>query len=865
MTSRAAKRIASAVALVSALLGVRLQAEILCVPAEYPTIKSAVGHALDGDTVLVDNGTYLEKNIEVAKKILIQSKNLFGAVIYGSTKIPNSIFIVKAAARIDGFVLKGSAVGIEQRESPDVRWEAENLLLLDCQTGISVNDTEANVGSAKLRRIIVFGSGKSLGIVTNDARLIDVSGCLIADCLWAFQGYNHLSFRVNDAAVLDCGAPLSETTRYRPVPPATSRIETGKNIVIVTSASLRDPKRLNEFRTFLLTCVLPQEARADAPKGDKAAKEAVLALVMAKGQASSEDHKAAAMSYETARAAGERAGSREIVWQALSGAARNAGLEKLPDESSERYRKMVEYLERWIGTVPGGIYEGDFLEDKAPVFEMIIGLLLDRHAHDPRSGHDKEAFWYAEKAKSLSGLFRSAGKGRPRDPGRAAAGEKIAALQLRLQDPDLASGKKEELISLLEKAESDYQAELAKEEWTRGAKDAQASAGTSPLLSPLDYDGVRRRLGGRALLSYVLGEKRSYVFLATEKELRCAVLPPAKEIEAKVDSYLRFLQIAAGREFHGERAGELLYRILLGPIIKDAAVLPRRFIIVPDGRLFYLPFETLVRSGADGGEQGKGPGGSGRERGGTWPDFWTATAEISYASSASQALSGSPWQLGARRPTSLLAIGDSDGIRCDNRSRKLKRFFSPLAHVKGEIKALAGSYPWGRATVLIDKEAGERRVKAELSAGFDIVHVAAHGIIDDNDWWRSALLLRPEPDLGEDGFLTALEIADLDLPAHLVVLSGCGTGAGALVRGEGIKGLSGAFLRAGADSLLVSLWNVDDRATAVFMEKFYGFLAEGDPPARAAARAKVSMILSGQRNPFYWASFVLIGDAGDAP
>lgn len=841
MTSRAAKRIPPAVSLMIALLSIRLQAEILRVPAEYPTIKSAVGHALDGDTVLVDNGTYLENNIEVTKKILIQSKNLFGAVIYGSTKTPDSIFIVKAAARIDGFVLKRSAVGIEQRESPDVRWEAEDLLLFDCQTGISVNDAEANVGSAKLQRIIVIGSrDSSRGIVTNDARAIDVSSCLIADCLGAFQGYNHLTFRVNDAAVLDCGAPLSETTRYRPVPPATSRIETGKNIVTATSASLRDPKRFSEFQTFFLTSVLPLETRAGAPGGDRAAQEAILALIMAKAQANAGDHKAASMSYEAARAAGERAGSQEIVWQALSGAARNAELQDLPGDSFKRYRELVEYLERWIRQIPGGIYEGDFLEDKAPVFEMIIGLLLDRHALDPRSGHDKEAFGYAEKAKSLSGLFGSARKGRPRDPGRAAAGEKIAAIQLRLQDPDLASGKKEELISLLEQAESDYQAGQAKEE--------------TPPLSPLDYDAVRRRLGGRALLSYVLGEKRSYVFLATEKELRCAGLPPAKEIEAKVDSYLRFLQIAAGREFQGEKAGALLYRILLGPIIKDAGELPRRFIIVPDGRLFYLPFEALVSGGADGGEAGKGPS-----------DFWTAEVEISYATSASQALIGRPWQAGAGRPSSLLAIGNSDGIRCDNRSRNLKRFFSPLAHVKGEIRALAGSYPWSKATVLVDKEAGERRVKAELAAGFDIVHVAAHGIIDDTNWWRSSLLLRPEPELGEDGFLTALEIADLDLPAHLVVLSGCGTGAGALVRGEGIKGLSGAFLRAGAKSLLVSLWSVDDRATAVFMNKFYGFLAEGDPPARASARAKMSMIRSGLRNPFYWAPFVLIGQADDVP
>jgi len=839
MSGHAEKRMVSLVAVLLLLVGVPMRAATLRVPADHPTIKSAVNRAREGDTVLVDDGTYLEKNIDITSDILVRSKNLFGAVIYGSSRGSDAIFRVRAAARIEGFVLKGSACGIIQRDGPDVRWEARDMVLFDCGTGLSINDAEANRGSADIRRVIMFGSEGSTGISTNDAHSVDVSGCLFLGCEVAFNGYNHLSFRVRDAVALDCVQAVIESTTHRPVPPATSRIETGDSLRVWSSRSLKEPRRLGELLAFLRKSALGPGFGGGAPGGDRAARDSVLALTLAMASVGAGDHEAAAKSYEAARTAGERAGSREMVWQALWGSARNEGTRGAYGEALRRGRESVDHLERWIPRIPAGIYSINFLEDKAPVFETIIGLLLDRHSRDPLGGYDRQAFLYAERAKSLARLLPAKARGKSRD-----AEEKIAAAQRELQDPDLSGQEKERLVSLLEKAEDDLHAAWIKEE--------REWAGPSAP-SPLDYPGVRGRLRGRALLSFFLGAKRSFAFLATGEALRCAELPAAGEIEAKVGHYLRFLQIEDGRGFGGERAGKLLFEMLLSPILEKAGEMPRRLIIVPDGRLFYLPFEALVRAG--GGEGGGGTGGG--------TGFWTADVEISYASSATQALAGLPWGMAGGRATSLLAVGNSGGIRCDNRSRDLKQFFLPLAHVRREIKALAGSYPWLKATVLVDEEAGEGRFKKALAAGYDIIHLAAHGVIDDASWWRSALLLRPEPGLGEDGFLTALEIAALDIPARLVVLSGCGTGAGVLFRGEGIKGMSGAFLGAGADYVLVSLWNADDRTTAVFMENFYGFLAEGDSPARASARAKLGLIRSGLRNPFYWAPFVLIGRASD--
>ena len=112
-----------------------------------------------------------------------------------------------------------------------------------------------------------------------------------------------------------------------------------------------------------------------------------------------------------------------------------------------------------------------------------------------------------------------------------------------------------------------------------------------------------------------------------------------------------------------------------------------------------------------------------------------------------------------------------------------------------------------------------------------------------------------------DGYVRAHEIAALELPAELVVLSACRTALGQEVRGEGLVGLTRSFFEAGARSLLVSLWSVDDRSTAELMRRFYRQLfAAGQPPAEALARAQAAMAADpAWQAPYRWAGFVLQG------
>jgi CHAT domain-containing protein len=112
----------------------------------------------------------------------------------------------------------------------------------------------------------------------------------------------------------------------------------------------------------------------------------------------------------------------------------------------------------------------------------------------------------------------------------------------------------------------------------------------------------------------------------------------------------------------------------------------------------------------------------------------------------------------------------------------------------------------------------------------------------------------------EDGFLTVSEIYGLKLNADLVTLSACETGLGPRVQGEGVVGLSRAFMTAGAHSVLVSLWEVADESTALLMEEFYRLLAQGIDKLEALKKAKEYLRMKGYKNPYFWAPFILIGD-----
>jgi CHAT domain-containing protein len=144
--------------------------------------------------------------------------------------------------------------------------------------------------------------------------------------------------------------------------------------------------------------------------------------------------------------------------------------------------------------------------------------------------------------------------------------------------------------------------------------------------------------------------------------------------------------------------------------------------------------------------------------------------------------------------------------------------------------------------------------------GFDLVHVASHTSIEDERPWRSGIVLGGAVDGVR--MLRADEIAGHTLAARLAVLSGCESAGSRESSGEGLQGLSAAFLSAGVPAVVATLWPVDDEATARFMEAFYRALARGVTAAGALGVARAELVRSRRyAHPFYWAGVVLVGDA----
>ncbi|OPY90641.1 MAG: Outer membrane porin F precursor [Syntrophaceae bacterium PtaU1.Bin231] len=187
--------------------------------------------------------------------------------------------------------------------------------------------------------------------------------------------------------------------------------------------------------------------------------------------------------------------------------------------------------------------------------------------------------------------------------------------------------------------------------------------------------------------------------------------------------------------------------------------------------------------------------------------------------------------------------------------------FGRLPNTEKEVREVARLF--GSARTLIGPDASEERVKAEDLTGRRYVLFSTHGILGNEIPYvrQPALVLNLVGNTKEDGFLTAAEIFGMNLNAELVGLSACQTGLGVQSAGEGVVGLSRAFMYAGADSVLVSLWSVSDESTYRLMVKFFEGLNAGKDKLTALKEAKRHLRAGGYDSPFYWAPFIIMGEA----
>jgi len=378
---------------------------------------------------------------------------------------------------------------------------------------------------------------------------------------------------------------------------------------------------------------------------------------------------------------------------------------------------------------------------------------------------------------------------------------------------------------------------------------------------PLQRAAIQSLLDPRAaLLEYVLGRDRSFLFVVTRESLRSYRLPPKREIEPLVKELRAALVSPSRREFgRYVSAARRLYDLLIAPAA-DVLRGQQRLLIAPDGALYHLPFEALIGDGA-----------SGARRGYRDPRYLLNRWAISYTPSAS-VLAGLRARPARHADSSsgkiFLAFADPD-YEADSAGApmrtadltgrgKLRR----LVESSREVGEIARLYRAEEVAIFTRQSAVEEQVKNNEAVGrARRLHFAAHARMDEQRPEASGLLLARSAGSPEDGVLQIAEVFKLKLQAELVVLSACETGLGRTLSGEGVIGLTRAFMSAGARSVAVSLWQVADASTAELMVGFYRHLEREGDKAESLRRAKLEMIEAGRyAHPYFWASFVLSGE-----
>ena len=350
---------------------------------------------------------------------------------------------------------------------------------------------------------------------------------------------------------------------------------------------------------------------------------------------------------------------------------------------------------------------------------------------------------------------------------------------------------------------------------------SQALATTFPRVNP-------QQLAARfhsTLLFYSLGTARSYLWVITSQKTTLLDLPPRSEIDPLVKSYHdRILDGENPLEAAGS-PGSKLYSILIQPAEK---LLPHnsRVIILPDGSLYSLNFETLIVPGAS-------------------PHYWIQDVTLTTANSLTllqrSRLSSPP------RNARLFLVGDA--VSSDDQ-------FPPLRQAAREMALVKGYFPEARRRILTGKDATPASYFSAQPEGFDYLHFVTHGTASRTHPLDSAVILTKSEDSAK---LYAHEIITRPLHAYLVTVSACdGVGARAYA-GEGLVGLSWAFLRAGAHNVIASLWEVSDDSTPKMMDELYKGLSAGQDPGTALRNAKLALVRTPGvfRKPFYWAPFQL--------
>jgi CHAT domain-containing protein len=518
---------------------------------------------------------------------------------------------------------------------------------------------------------------------------------------------------------------------------------------------------------------------------------------------------------------------------------------------------------------------------------LYIDVLMQQHAADPSHGYDAEALQASERGRARSLLEQlnesrvdirrgvDAGlldkeRGLMRDMNAKAQRE----MQLKARKGNaeqLASLQRE--ISALEDEDQQVQASIRQ-------SSPQYAALTQP--QPLGLKEIQQQLDpDTLLLEYSLGTQRSYLWAVGADSLKTYVLPKQHDIQKLAEqvyeslvarSVSQPLETTAQRsarvaqaDSQFERSAAELSRMVLSPAA--AELRNKRLVIVADGALQYVPFAALPVANRR--------------------PLIVDHEIVSLPSASSLAVQRQNLANRELAPKTLAVIADPVFSANDSRLKKSAEApAEPVAtriieHGPATTSGAQFTIPrlpftrWEADQILAVARDGSNlkaldfRANRAIATGGELskyryVHFATHGYLDTTRAGLSAIVLSLYDEQGkpQDGFLRTHDVYNLKLPAELVVLSACETGLGKDVQGEGLEGLTRGFMYAGARRVIVSLWNVNDKATASLMQRLYaGMLRNNKTPAAALRAAQIEMLRNAQwQSPYYWAPFEMKGE-----
>jgi CHAT domain-containing protein/Tfp pilus assembly protein PilF len=511
----------------------------------------------------------------------------------------------------------------------------------------------------------------------------------------------------------------------------------------------------------------------------------------------------------------------ELGWRVQYG--RGQTLEALGKnaEAIAAYREAIRTIEETRAAISEERYRAGYMEERYQVYVALVELLL-------RLGKPNDAFLYSEKLRARA-YFDQLGEKTP------VVTDSETQRQLRDMDVQIRSLRQaiRKEYTLPEKqrrseAVESYSAELSRAERefedlsdrSRGVA-VDSAQGLQPIPSSTEIQ--RLLASGTALIEYVVGKKSVSILVVTPGSVTGLSAPVASESLASRIELLR--DLITERKPDWRQPAEGLRTLLVDPL-RSAGYLSqiRNLVIVPDGVLNYVPFAALPTKGRR---------------------FLGDEFTIAYLPSAVTLTKQASATAGRN---ALLAFAPSD---------------AHLPNTIPEARSIGRIFP--NTSRVVTGKAATKTLFKQLAGDYDYVHLATHGSLNRNAPALSALEL--EPDGSNDGRLELYEIAGMKLHARLVTLSACETALGKgyfteTPAGNEFVGLNRAFLGAGGENVLASLWTVNDESTRLLMVRFYGHLRNSGP-AKALAQAQQELRQSDPRYqaPYYWAAFVMAGNA----